>query len=52
MGEEAFGRLLAGYVRRWGWGLATAGDFLALAEETCSCPLAELARNWGALSPR
>ena len=52
MGEEAFGRLLAGYVRRWGWGLATAGDFLALAEETCNCPLAELARSWGALSPR
>jgi aminopeptidase N len=50
MGEVALDRLLEGYVRRWTWRVASAGDFLALAEETCSCPLAELAGRWGAIS--
>ena len=50
MGEAAFDRLLEGYVRRWTWRVASAGDFLALAEETCGCPLAELAGRWGAVS--
>ncbi len=50
LGEEAFDRLLAEYVRRWSWRIAAAGDFLALAEELCRCPLADLVRSWGALS--
>jgi aminopeptidase N len=51
IGEAAFDRLLAEYMRRWSWRLAAAEDFLKLAEEICGCPLAELARSWGALSP-
>ena len=47
LGEETFDRLLAEYVRRWRWRLASGSDFLALAGELCGCELEDLIRSWG-----
>jgi aminopeptidase N len=52
MGEAGFDRLLSGYVRRWRWRLASGGDFLAQAGETCGCQLEDLIERWGALPAR
>ncbi len=46
MGQAKFDQLLADYTARFRWGIATAADFTAMANEACGCDLGDLYREW------
>jgi aminopeptidase N len=46
MGQVKFDRFLQAYTARFRWGIATAEDFKAMAQEACSCDLSDLYKEW------
>jgi predicted esterase len=46
MGQESFDAFLRDYYQQNKWGIATAADLKALAEEQCDCDLSPLFAEW------
>ena len=46
MGQVKFDRFLEDYSARFRWGIATAEDFKAMAQEACGCDLSDSYKEW------